>query len=129
MNNLDEHDITKKMLNRIREGAVQQNFQEITGPELTEEEDKFRSIVASDATFNPFKVFPDEQNAIFSGKLKDGLEFQMSLEKDDSIFISVDNLQLTDAVVKKINAIRGFYKNWYDDWNTKMAKEYSTTNK
>lgn len=125
-NTLDEHDITKKMLGIIRENVGQQNYQEITGPELTTEEDKFRDIVSSDATFNPFKIFPDEKNAIFSGKLKDGLEFQLSLEKDDSVYITLNNVQLTDAMVKKITAIRGFYKNWYTDWNSKLAKEYNT---
>jgi hypothetical protein len=125
MDNLNEHDITKSMLNVIREG-VTNDVIDLTGGELQKQHDLFRDAISPRVDFNVFKIYPNNKNVVFSGKFQDmnGMEFQFSLEDTEGLYINASNLQLTDEVMTRLQRLKGFYKNWADEWSNKLATEY-----
>lgn len=130
-NRIDEHDMTKKMLNIIRENANPANDSiDLNGPELKSEQTKFMDQITPRVDFNVFKIYPNANNVVFSGKFQDmnGMEFQMSLEETDGLYINVSNLQMTDEALKRLQVLRGYYKNWANEWANKLASEYKPNN-
>jgi hypothetical protein len=127
MNNyLDEHDITKAMLNRIREGIDTSNDSiDVQGDELKKEIDLFQDQVSTRVTINIFKLYPNDANAVLSGTFQDGMEFQFSLENIDGLYINVTNLQVTENTLDRLRVLRGYYLNWADRWAKKLATEYT----
>jgi len=128
---MDGYDYDKKMIEAIQEGALygeedDNDTIELEGEELKEEQDKFRQTVGSRVEFTVFNLYPEANNVIFGGKFQNlsGMEFQLSLEGDDGIYITTNNMQLTDEAVKTLNRLRGYYVDWADEWATKLATEY-----
>ena len=88
---MNEHDVTKKMLDIIRESkenkknvinesvkrkrflfeADNKEDRDLETSELNEEEKKFRDTVTPRVKFNRFKLYPKAQNVEFSGKFTD----------------------------------------------------------
>ena len=90
---MSEHDVTKKMLELIRESdrnrkniLIRENKQksrllreadeskedkDLDPSELSEEEKKFRDTVTPRVKFNRFRLYPKAQNVEFSGKFTD----------------------------------------------------------
>jgi len=133
MENINEHDITKKMLNTIREntgvdqnGSGQNGVIELSGEERTAEEQKFREIIDASTQFNVFNIYPDANNVVFGGIIQGmgGIEFQMTLEDSNGLYITGSNIQITDEVADKIKKLKGFYDNWKAEWFQKLATEY-----
>lgn len=134
MENLNEHDITKKMLNVIRENTgVDQNgingqddVIELKGEERTAEEQKFREIIDASTQFNVFNIYPEANNVVFGGVIQGmgGIEFQMTLEDTNGLYFTGSNIQITDEVVSKINKLKGYYDGWKTEWFQKLATEY-----
>lgn len=134
MGRINEYDITKKMLNTIRENTgVDQNGQngqtdviELSGEERTSEEQKFREIIDASAQFNVFNIYPEANNVVFGGMIQGmgGIEFQMTLEDTNGLYITGSNIQVTDEVADKIKKLKGFYDNWKAEWFQKLATEY-----
>jgi hypothetical protein len=46
------------------------------------------------------------------------------LEDTEGLYINASNLQLTDEVMTRLQRLKGFYKNWADEWSNKLATEY-----
>jgi len=106
MEQINEHDITRKMLNNIRDinvrttyhnrGMINENLngdneeEELTSAELSEEQKNFRDTVSPRVEFSTFTVYPKAKNVVFSGKFKNlgGLEWQFTLEDSDVLYIS-----------------------------------------
>lgn len=138
MENINEYDITKKMLNTIRENTgVDQNgtngsddMIELKGEERTSEEQKFREIIDASTQFNVFNIYPNANNVVFGGIIQGmgGIEFQMTLEDTNGLYISGSNIQITDEVTDKIKKLKGFYDNWKSEWFQKLATEYKANN-
>lgn len=133
MENINEHDITKKMLNTIREntgvdqnGAGQDGVIELNGEERNAEEQKFREIIDASTQFNVFNIYPEANNVVFGGVIQGmgGIEFQMTLEDTNGLYITGSNIQITDEVAEKIKKLKGFYDNWKAEWFQKLATEY-----
>lgn len=133
---MDSYDYDKKMIASIQEGVLKENTLygdenendtiELIGDELKEEQDKFRQVVGTRVEFTVFNLYPEANNVIFGGKFQNlsGMEFQMSLEGDDGVYVTANNMQLTDDAIKTLNRLRGYYVDWADDWATKLATEY-----
>lgn len=130
----DEHDITKKMLNTIRvsKKIITENVDtsndtiDVTGQDLKSEQNQFMDQITPRVDFTVFKLYPNANNAVFSGKFQDmnGMEFQMSLDETDGLYVSATNLQLTDEALNRLRALKGYYLNWVKDWANKLANEY-----
>jgi hypothetical protein len=140
MKNLNEHDVTTTMLKRMREATrqpqgnlINENFnqtqdeEELTSAELSEEQTAFRDTVSPRVDFTEFKVYPKTKNVIFSGKFNNmgGLEWQFTLEDADGLYISGDNVPMSNDSIETIKKLKGYYDNWADDWAKKLATEYN----
>lgn len=167
-NTRDEHDITRKMLQTMRESHVPkysknlQFLKEAATPlpqgqmnvvgddeqaqmnvvgdedendsiqpsqeEITQEEQKFREVVGPRVEFTTFKIYPQADNVVFGGKFQDmdGLEWQFSLEETDGLYITTNNMQVSDDVVTRIQKLKGYYDNWAGEWSNKLATEYKS---
>jgi hypothetical protein len=138
MEYLNEHDITSNMLKAMRSASRHQNKsvltegtnsdeEELTSAELSEEQAAFRDTVSPRVDFTGFKVYPNTKNVIFSGKFENmgGLEWQFTLEDADGLYISADNVPMSEDAITTIKKLKGYYDNWADDWAQKLATEYN----
>jgi len=98
-------------------------------PVFQDEAKKLRDIVGTSAKITDFKIFPTQGNAIISGSLNQGegentgIQFIMSLLAR-KIQITMNNIEVDDEVDAELTKLRGHYKNFEDEWDTKMATEY-----
>ena len=131
MENLNEQEMTKKMLKNMRvlseNNHQSKDDEELTSAELSEEQKAFRDTVSPRVEFTGFKVYPKTKNVVFSGKFENmgGLEWQFTLEDADGLYITANNVALSEASITTIKKLRGFYENWADDWAQKLATEYN----
>ena len=148
---MSEHDVTRKMLDIIRESEntnkriIKENVQirrllkevdeskedkDLEATELSEEEKKFRDTVSPRVKFNRFRLYPKAQNVEFSGKFTDNnVEWFYSLDDTRGVYITTDLLQLNDQTLKQIQKLVAYYESWANEWATKIAEEYSNETK
>ena len=142
--NINEHDMTKKMMDIMRGG-----YKKL----LTEETNEDDTITASkgDAVFNDelkklqdtvnprvkittFKIYPSDNNVVIEGVFlqheseDSGIKFKMSLSAGE-IETSMNNIDLSDKVSLLLQKLKGYYENWSDEWSLKLANEYKTKQK
>ena len=95
---------------------------------------KFGDENEEDPESNPLVYYPKSGNLVFSGSIPNlsGLKFQFSLnDVTDAPYIFVDGLALTDEVITILNKLKGFYKNWKDEFLAatdlldKLKKDYN----
>lgn len=131
----DDYDSTKNMLTAIREGkstsgqliTEQSNdVIQLEGAERNEEEAKFRDVIGQRVEFTVFNIYPSANNVVFGGKFQDlgGAEWQFSLEEDDGVYLTANNMKLTTDALEKLQKLRGYYENWSEEWAEKLATEY-----
>ncbi len=121
---INEYDLAKEMLNTLRESVNNpledannnSDMVELSNEERKIEEDKFRETVSPKVQFTVFNIYPQDNNVVFGGKFinLNGLEWQLTLEEDNGIFLTCDGLQLTPSVLKVLQRLNGFYENWAD---------------
>lgn len=131
-----EDQSTRDMLNIMRgkkhenktlmEDAEQEEVVELDGDQLKEEQEKFRESVSKRAEFYTFKIYPESNNAVFAGTIPSygDMEWYMTLEEHNGIYVSVNSLNLTNEVIELMNSLMGYYENWSDEWSTKVQDEY-----
>jgi len=136
MMKINEHDITRGMLNTIRQDRfINENLdntttsdeEELTSAELSEQQTNFRKTVSPRVEFTGFKVYPKNKNVVFSGKFENmgGLEWEFTLEDTHGLYISANNVPFSDDTIETIKKLKGFYDNWADEWAEKLATEYN----
>ena len=131
MNRLNEHDITKKMLKTLRTPLLNEEVDrnkeiELEPSELRDEQDSFIKAVTTDVDFISFKIYPNSNNVVFSGKFNGlgKLEWLFTLEEYNGLYISCDNTQLTEESLITIKKLKGYYDTWRENWSEKIRKEY-----
>lgn len=128
-NLMNEHDMTKKMLDTLRENVNEPNADgviEVSGPERQSAEEEFKQIVeVQRVDFNVYNVYPEAGNVIFGGQMQEfgGMQFQMTLEDTNGLFISANNMVLSDDAVRMLQRLNGFYDKWRSDAD-KLLGEY-----
>jgi hypothetical protein len=134
MENLNEQDITKKMLSTIRNRSINENVsnndeEELSPAELSEEQTNFRNTVSPRVDFTGFKIYPKNKNVVFSGKFENmgGLEWEFTLEDTNGLYITANNVPFSDDTIDMVKKLKGFYDNWADEWAQKLATEYNRT--
>jgi hypothetical protein len=134
MENLNEQDITKKMLSTIRSRSINENIsnndqEELSPAELSEEQTNFRNTVSPRVDFTGFKIYPKNKNVVFSGKFENmgGLEWEFTLEDTNGLYITANNVPFSDDTIDMVKKLKGFYDNWADEWAQKLATEYNRT--
>lgn len=148
----NEHDITKRMLNTIRKGGnrlneneesvvddetigneteieiddVEGENNELDSPEAKEEANKISEMVNPLINVTSFKIYEDSGNVVLSGNFQNtDIEWQFS--KNDGLFINAENVNLTDNVKEMLDKLSAYYKNWQNDWASKIG-EYTKNN-
>ena len=128
-----QHDMTKNMLNTIRDGLSispgvivenQNDIMDVEGIEREGDEKEFTETVGG-GTFIAYKVYPTNRNVVFNGKLDNGIDWQFS--KIDGCYINVPNIELNEEVVEMIKRLYGQFGNWKTKWREKIG-EYKVNN-
>ena len=146
--NINEHDMTKNMMEIIRGGfkkLIREADEQLTpdpddqkdtltpvkGDAVFKEElDKLMDTVDSSAQITNFKIYPSDRNVMMEGTLLEGenegsgIKFKMVLKKRD-IETSMDNIELDDNISLILQKLRGYYQNWCDEWARKITNEYN----
>lgn len=129
------YDTDKNMISAIREGKTTTgrllneeagDVIKLEGAERADEEAKFRDVIGQRVEFTVFNIYPSANNVVFGGKFQDlgGAEWQFSLEEDDGVYLTVNNMKLTAAAVERLQRLRGYYENWSEEWAQKLSTEY-----
>jgi len=146
ISNADNLDITKKMLDTIRnkpnflikeDENVSNEYETApnTGASQSEDLDEnsfraekksFMDTVSAKVDFRSFKIYRKERNVVFSGKMQDlsGLEWVMSLRSEDGLNITVQSLKIDNDSIAILNKLNGFYNNWSKTWAEKINTSY-----
>lgn len=137
---MNEHDVTKNMLNTIREGKLtkgkllNENIDEQpngnnndgaiepSSNDVKEEQKKFMQIVGPRVQFKAFNIYPNDNNVIFAGEFDNGLEWQFS--KKDGLYINANNIKLDSELTEMIRKLSAYYSNWVGDWSEKLNSEF-----
>lgn len=129
--NLDERDITKKMLSTInKRPVIKENFNsdevEPTQEDYNEEISSFKDQISHLVDFTTFKIYPNKDNVIFGGILKEyvGFEWQFSLDTKDGLFITSNNVQLSDDLLLILKKLKAYYDRWKEKWSAKVISDY-----
>lgn len=134
--NINEHDMTKKMIDIVRGGYAKRLIKEDDQKDtvdLKPEDDTFkedlgklRDQIDSSAQITNYKVYTENNDVLMEGTLlkaaDSGIEFSMSRSQRD-VKTNMNNIEMDDEVQEILRALTGFYKNWYDDWSRRLAEK------
>jgi hypothetical protein len=135
---INEHDLTKKMLDTLRGVSLIKEAEEgndVISPSeddqvYNDEAKKIADTVDPRIQITKFKIYPRDRDVQFEGRLDSGINFFMSTKamklsisitdengSPKSIFVDKDLL----ATLQKLN---GYYENWTREWAQKLNTEY-----
>ena len=151
---IDEHDMTKKMMDIMR-GGFKPLLKEEETPAIAsvpaeegkpEEAKDVITPVAGDAVFNDelkklqdtvdprvkitsFKIYPVDENVIIEGvflqREKEGTGITFRMSlAAGEIETSMNDIELSDKVSLLLQKLKGYYENWVDEWALKLPNEY-----
>lgn len=150
--NINEHDMTKKMMSIIRGEHGSKLIKEDIGQMMKTDNDdqgdtisptkgdavfndelkKIQDIVDPSAQINNFKIYPSDRNVFIEGRILEGesedsgIMFRMELKKRD-IETTMKNIELDDDVSGVLSRLQGYYKNWCNEWAKKITTEFNQT--
>jgi hypothetical protein len=151
--NINEHDMTKKMMNIIRNGHVRlikEVEEPITGPDMTpipddqndtispkegdplfkEELTKLQNTIDPRVKITNFKIYIKDSDVLLEGSFlnknygESGIGFKMSLASGE-IETTMNNLELTNEVNAILTKLKGYYDVWAKEWSLKLSNEYN----
>lgn len=136
--NLNEHDVTKKMINALRTKSLITEADEdkdvITPSEgddvYNSELKKISDTVDPRIQVTKFKIYPKDRDVQFEGRLDSGINFFMST-KAMKLVISITDDQdralkifVDSDLISSIQKLNGYYENWTREWAQKLNTEY-----
>jgi hypothetical protein len=145
---INEHDMTKKMMETLRGGFVtklikeqeevsvdQDDQKDTLTPKkgdavFNDELNKLMDTVDASAQITIFKIYPKDRNVVIEGNLLEGenegsgIKFKMNLKKRE-IETSMNNIELDDNISFILQKLKGYYNNWSDEWARKITTEYN----
>jgi len=151
-NNINEHDMTKKMMSAIRNGGngLLKEQDELTGPNMKpipddqkdtispkqgdpvfkEELTKLQNTIDPRVKITNFKIYVADNDVLLEGSFLNknygdsGIIFKMSLASGE-IEIEIKKIQLTSEVNQILTKLKGYYDVWAKEWSLKLANEYN----
>jgi hypothetical protein len=134
---INEHDMTKKMMDVLRGGYKNILISESDDQKDTKDYDsssntyqdelkKIKDTVDSSIEIDEFKSYinPDNKNVMMSGTMLFGkVKFRFELVRDEAELSTVEPYDLTDENNEKISKMVGYFKNWRDEWAKKITDE------
>lgn len=134
----DERDIIKKMISTIstKKKLIKENVSsESNGVEPTEDDYReeigsFKAQITQLVDFTTFNIYPEVDNVIFGGVLKEyvGFEFQFSLDTKDGLYITTNNVQLSEDLLLILKKLKAYYDKWKEKWAEKIITDYKNRN-
>lgn len=140
---IDEHDMTKKMLNIIRgdhRNMLNENDEgsDVITPKsgdavFNEELRKMRDTISPRIRINSFKIYPVDENVIIDGVMEyketaeSGISFRMSLSAGE-IETTMNDIELNDNISELLHKLKGYYENFRVEWGKKLPSEYRPKN-
>lgn len=135
---INEHELTKKMLNIVRSKNTLNEATEgndvITpsedSSEYKEEVKKLSDTIDPRFQITKFKIYPRDMDVQFEGRFYTGINFYMTVKsKYIKISITDDNgkakvIDVDDDFQKTLTKLNGYYKNWALEWGNKLNTEY-----
>lgn len=95
---------------------------------VKKEQDNLEQYVNGRLEIDTFKIYPENKNAIMGGKIPElgNLTWQYTLDEFNGVYVSIDNLKLTDEAFEAIKSLKNYYKSWEETWATKVKSEYKS---
>jgi len=135
---INEHDLTKKMLDTIRGINLIKEAEE-SGDTISpaegdqvynDEAKKIADTVDPRVQITKFKIYPKDRDVQFEGRLDSGINFAMSTKAMKlSISITDENggpksIFVDKELLATLQKLNGYYENWSREWATKLNTEY-----
>ena len=135
---INEHDLTKKMLDTIRGINLIKEAEEggdVISPAegdqvYTDEAKKIADTLDPRVQITKFKIYPKDRDVQFEGRLDSGINFAMST-KAMKLSISITdenggpkNIFVDKDLLATLQKLNGYYENWSREWATKLNTEY-----
>ena len=136
INRIDEHDMTKKMVNIIRGDYKkilienQNDTLDISNgdPVYKDEYNKLSEIVDPSVDITNFKIYPVDRNVVIEGKLLNNkATFRMELINDE-VTIDTGSIGLNNDNNEILRKLQGYFKNWKNEWSKKIVTDYKQNN-
>jgi hypothetical protein len=141
-NNINEHDMTKKMMDILRGGYKDMLTEEVdnqkdtkdyttSNPIYQEELKKIKETVDSSIEIDEFRSYinPNNKNVMMTGTMLFGkVIFRFELIRDEAELSTIEPYDLTIENNEKISKMIGYFKNWRDEWAKKITEEMKDKN-
>lgn len=136
--NINEHDMTKRMMDVMRHGLIREDYSEgndvITpapnSAEYKEEAKKLADSVDPRVQITKFKIYPRDRDVQFEGRLDSGINFFMST-KAMKLKISITDsdgqaiqIYMDTQLLQTVQKLLGYYENWNREWAQKLTTDY-----
>ena len=139
---INEHDMTKKMMDILRGGYKDMLTEEVdnqkdtkdyatTDPIYQEELKKIKETVDSSIEIDEFRSYinPNNKNVMMTGTMLFGkVRFRFELIRDEAELSTIEPYDLTTENNEKISKMIGYFKNWRDEWAKKITEEMKDKN-
>ena len=139
---INEHDMTKKMMDILRGGYKDMLTEEVdnqkdtkdyatTDPIYQEELKKIKETVDSSIEIDEFRSYidPNNKNVMMTGTMLFGkVIFRFELIRDEAELSTIEPYDLTTENNEKISKMIGYFKNWRDEWAKKITEEMKDKN-
>jgi len=132
---INEYDVTKMMIQKINESRLMREQEEndnvttkdsltITGSELKDEENRFTDYMGTNRVeFNELNLYPSENNAVWSGKFNNGIEWQISV--NDDMVLNTQGTPIDDPEMELIEKLKKYSTVWGEEWAKKLRTDYA----
>jgi len=139
---INEHDMTKKMMDILRGGYKDMLTEEVDNqkdtkdyatndPIYQEELKKIKETVDSSIEIDEFRSYidPNNKNVMMTGTMLFGkVRFRFELIRDEAELSTIEPYDLTTENNEKISKMIGYFKNWRDEWAKKITEEMKDKN-
>lgn len=139
---INEHDMTKKMMDILRGGYKDMLTEEVdnqkdtkdyttSNPIYQEELKKIKETVDSSIEIDEFRSYinPNNKNVMMTGTMLFGkVMFRFELIRDEAELSTIEPYDLTIENNEKISKMIGYFKNWRDEWAKKITEEMKDKN-
>ena len=139
---INEHDMTKKMMDILRGGYKDMLTEEVdnqkdtkdyttSNPIYQEELKKIKETVDSSIEIDEFRSYinSNNKNVMMTGTMLFGkVIFRFELIRDEAELSTIEPYDLTIENNEKISKMIGYFKNWRDEWAKKITEEMKDKN-
>ena len=126
---INEHDLTKMMLNKLNEGLITEEKNDsivLDGPEKKEAETGFERIVGTLGNIKGYRdliVYPYDDNVVWGGDFHNGLIWTFSLR--DGVTFGGE-VQVDDDYMELTEKLNKYGDEWANEWAKKLRDDYKT---